>query len=199
MLENLSGYQLILASNSPRRNELLNRLGVSYSVRTLKNLDESYPSDLKTSAIARYIAVKKADAYRQKLKSSDLVITADTIVCKGNEVLGKPAGREEAISMLQLLAGDSHWVYTGVCLTSCTFQRSFVVGTEVVFSPLTGDEIDWYVDNYKPFDKAGAYGVQEWIGLAGVERISGSYFNVMGLPVHELYAELKKVEPLSKC
>ncbi|MDP4277358.1 MAG: Maf family nucleotide pyrophosphatase [Bacteroidota bacterium] len=199
MLENLSGYQLILASNSPRRNELLSRLGVSYSVRTLKNLDESYPSDLKTSAIARYVATKKAEAYRQKLKPSELLLTADTIVCKENEVLGKPADREEAVNMLQLLAGGSHWVYTGVCLTSCTFQRSFVVGTEVVFSPLTADEIDWYVDNYKPFDKAGAYGVQEWIGLAGVERISGSYFNVMGLPVHELYAELKKVEPLSKC
>lgn len=196
MLDNISGYNLILASNSPRRNELMNGLGLKYSVRTLKDVDESYPEELRGSEVAHYIAAKKAEAFRKNMKSNDLVITADTIVCKDEQVFGKPVDSMEAIRMLQTLSGTSHWVYTGVCLTSLGHQRSFTAATEVFFSPLTEEEIKWYVEHYKPFDKAGAYGVQEWIGFVGVERISGSYFNVMGLPVHQLYTELKKFVPV---
>jgi len=195
MLENLSDYNLILASNSPRRNELMTGLGLSYTVKLLKGIDESYPQELRGAEIASYIAVKKADAYRSKMKPSDLIITADTIVCQGDAVFGKPADKEDAIRMLRLLSGKSHWVYTGVCLTSSKQQLTFTAETEVFFSGLTESEITWYVENFKPLDKAGAYGIQEWIGFVGVERISGSYFNVMGLPVHKLYTELKKILP----
>jgi len=197
MLENISGYNLILASNSPRRNELMNGLGLKYSVKILKDVDESYPEKLKGSEVALYVASKKAEAFRKHLKKNDLVITADTIVCMDDQVFGKPSDREEAIGMLQALSGRSHWVYTGVCLTGSKSQRSFTAATEVFFATLTEEEILWYVEHYKPFDKAGAYGVQEWIGFVGVERISGSYFNVMGLPVHKLYTELKEFEPFS--
>ncbi|MDD4921681.1 MAG: Maf-like protein [Bacteroidales bacterium] len=196
MLENISGYHLILASNSPRRNELMTGLGLTYSVKTLRDVDESYPDTLKKTDVAIYIASKKADAYRKNMKSNDLVITADTIVCVDNQIFGKPVDKADAIRMLQALSGKSHWVYTGVCLTSLEHQRSFTSMTEVFFAPLTDEEICWYVEHCKPFDKAGAYGVQEWIGFVGVERISGSYFNVMGLPVHQLYTELKEFTPL---
>ena len=196
MLDNLADYNLILASNSPRRNELMEKLGLKYVVQSLKDVDESYPDNLQGRDIAQYIAVKKADAFRKQMKSADLIITADTIVCKDNYVYGKPTDANDAICMLQSLSGNSHWVYTGVCLMSCTLQRSFTAATEVVFSTLSKDEILWYVEHYHPLDKAGAYGVQEWIGLMGVERITGSYFNVMGLPVQQLYAELKNIQPL---
>jgi MAF protein len=195
MLENISGYNLILASNSPRRNELMTGLGLKYTVRTLKAVDESYPDTLKGADVAGYIAVKKAEAFKKYMKANDLVITADTIVCKDGEVYGKPVDREDAVRMLKSLSGSSHWVYTGVCLFSRQCQRSFTVATEVTFSVLTEDEINHYVDHFKPLDKAGAYGVQEWIGFVGVERISGSYFNVMGLPVHKLYTILKDFPP----
>jgi len=198
MLENISGYNLILASNSPRRNELLNGLGVKYSVKTLKNVDESYPAELKGADVALYIASKKAEAFRNHMKSNDLVITADTIVCKDDQIFGKPTDRADAVRMLQALSGAIHWVFTGVCLTSLKDFKSFTVGTEVTFSSLTEDEINYYIDHYKPLDKAGAYGVQEWIGFVGVERISGSYFNVMGLPVHKLYTTLKDFVPYSE-
>jgi septum formation protein len=196
MLDNLAGYNLILASNSPRRNELMEKLGLKYAVQSLKDVDESYPDDLQGSDIAQYIAVKKADAFCKLMKSDDLIITADTIVCKDNHVYGKPTDVNDAVCMLQSLSGNSHWVYTGVCLMSSTLQRSFTAATEVFFSTLSNEEIHWYVEHYHPLDKAGAYGVQEWIGLMGVERITGSYFNVMGLPVQELYAELKQIQPL---
>jgi len=195
MLENISGYNLILASNSPRRNELMNGLGLKCSVKILKDVDESYPENLKGPEVALYVAAKKADAFRHHLKKNDLVITADTIVCVDDQVFGKPVDKADAIRMLQSLSGRSHWVYTGVCLTGSKSQRSFTAATEVFFATLTKEEILWYVERYKPFDKAGAYGVQEWIGFVGVERISGSYFNVMGLPVHKLYTELKAFEP----
>jgi len=196
MLENISGYNLILASNSPRRNELMTGLGLKYSVKTLKDVDESYPDHLKGQDIAQYIAAKKAEAFRSRMGERDLVITADTIVCKDDQVYGKPVDKLDAIRMLRSLSGQSHWVYTGVCLTSRKHQRIFTAATEVFFSCLTEEEILWYVEHYKPFDKAGAYGVQEWIGFVGVERISGSYFNVMGLPVHQLYTELKQFTSL---
>lgn len=198
MLENISEYNLILASNSPRRNELLNGLGVKYSVKTLKDVDESYPEELKGADVAQFIASKKADAFLGHMKPNDLVITADTIVCKDDQVFGKPTDRADAIRMLHALSGAIHWVYTGVCLTSRKHSKSFTVGTEVTFACLTEDEINYYVDHFKPLDKAGAYGVQEWIGFVGVERISGSYFNVMGLPVHKLYTLLKEFEPYSE-
>lgn len=191
MFENLKGYNLILASGSPRRNELMKGLGLKFSVMSLKDVDESYPESLRKEDIALFIATKKAEAYRERMKSDDIIITADTIVCKDGEVLGKPSSRDDAVRMLRMLSGGSHWVYTGVCITSCLTRRSFTSATEVVFSELSDEEIYWYVDNCKPKDKAGAYGVQEWIGYIGVEKISGSYYNVMGLPVQQLYRELR--------
>lgn len=164
----------------------------------LDGVDESYPENLKGADVALYIATQKAAAFRKQMKPKDLIITADTIVCMDDEVFGKPVDKADAVRMLQSLSGRSHWVYTGVCLTSCKLQRSFTAATEVFFDVLTDDEIHWYVDQYSPFDKAGAYGVQEWIGFVGVERISGSYFNVMGLPVHKLYTELKNFEPFGE-
>ena len=198
MLENLQGYHLILASNSPRRNELLGGLGLEYKVKVLKDGDESYPSTVKGADVARYIALQKAEAFRPHIGPDDLIITADTIVCQGDEVFGKPTDRNDAIRMLTALSGKSHFVYTGVCLTSNHHQVSFLAETEVFFCELSDAETKHYVDFYKPYDKAGAYGVQEWIGFVGVERIEGSYFNVMGLPVHQLYTELKRFPPLPK-
>jgi septum formation protein len=198
MLENLQGYRLILASNSPRRNELLGGLGIEYTVRVLPDGDESYPSYLKGAEIATHIALQKAEAFRPQMAADELIITADTIVCQGLDVFGKPESREDALYMLHALSGKSHFVYTGVCLTSTHHQVSFLSSTEVFFCELTDEEAEHYVDQYRPFDKAGAYGIQEWIGFVGVERIEGSYFNVMGLPVHQLYTELKRFPPHSK-
>lgn len=193
MLDNLKKYKVILASNSPRRKELLSGLGIDYEVRTLPDVDESYPDTLKGGDIPLYIAREKADAYRGLMQPDELMITADTIVWLDGRVLGKPRDREEALQMLRSLSGHTHEVFTGVCITTSSWQRSFSVQTEVRFSSLTEDEIAWYVDQYRPMDKAGAYGVQEWIGFVGVEYISGSYFNIMGLPVQRLYHELKTV------
>lgn len=193
MLDNLKKYKIILASNSPRRKELLAGLGLDYEVRTLPDIDESYPLDLQGGAIPQHIATKKADAYRPMLQADELMITADTIVWLHGVVLGKPRNREEAMQMLRDLSGQTHEVFTGVCITTMGLQRSFSVQTEVRFATLTDEEIAYYVDTYHPMDKAGAYGVQEWIGYIGVENISGSYFNVMGLPVQRLYKELQTI------
>lgn len=193
MLDNLKKYKVILASNSPRRKELLAGLGVQYEVRTLSDVNESYPDILRGEEIPLYISKEKADAYRSVLQPGELMITADTIVWLKDKVLGKPADREEALEMLRNLSGCIHDVFTGVCLTTTSWQRSFVARTEVRFSTLSEDEIAFYVDKYHPMDKAGAYGVQEWIGFIGVESIAGSYYNVMGLPVQKLYKELLKV------
>lgn len=193
MLDNLKKYKVILASNSPRRKELLAGLGVGYEVRTLLDVDESYPAALKGADIPLYISQEKANAYRSMLLPDELMITADTIVWLEGEVLGKPADRAEAVSMLQRMSGRTHEVYTGVSITTTEWQRSFVAQTEVKFATLTDEEIAYYVDRYQPMDKAGAYGVQEWIGFIGVEHIQGSYFNIMGLPVQRLYKELKEV------
>lgn len=198
MLDNLKGYRLLLASNSPRRNELLGGLGVNYQVKVLKDGDESYPPTLQGADVALHIAMQKAEAFRHQMGPDDLVITADTIVCQGSMVYGKPVDRSDALQMLRSLSGKSHFVYTGVCLTSSQHQVSFLSETEVFFCELSDAEIEHYVDFYKPYDKAGAYGVQEWIGYVGVERIEGSYFNVMGLPVHQLYTELKRFPPHPK-
>lgn len=192
-LDNLKKYKVILASNSPRRKELLAGLGVDYEVRTLPDVDESYPETLKGADIPLYIAKEKADAYLGMMQPGELIITADTIVWLDDKVLGKPRDREEALQMLRDMSGRTHEVFTGVCLTTTEWQRSFAAQTEVRFSPLSEEEITYYVDKYKPMDKAGAYGVQEWIGFIGVENISGSYYNIMGLPVQKLYRELLEV------
>ena len=193
MLGNLDKYQIILASNSPRRKELMSGLGVDYVVRTLADVDESYPADLAGAAIPEYISRKKADAYRSIMQPGELLITADTIVWLDGKVLGKPEGREGAVEMLRSLSGKSHQVFTGVCLTTTEWQKSFTAASDVEFDVLSEEEIRYYVDKYQPMDKAGAYGVQEWIGYIGVKSISGSFYNIMGLPIQKLYGELKKL------
>lgn len=199
MLDNLKKYKVILASNSPRRKELLAGLGVDYEVRTLPDVDESYPDTLKGADIPLFIAKEKADAYLDMMKPGELMITADTIVWLDGKVLGKPKDREDAMRMLRAMSGRTHEVFTGVCITTTEWQRSFTAQTEVRFAELSEEEITYYVDTYKPMDKAGAYGVQEWIGFIGVENISGSYYNIMGLPVQRLYKELCLVDSCDSC
>ena len=205
--------RLILASNSPRRKELLAGLGIPYDVLVIKGIDESYPDDLPANEVAEYIARKKAKAYegqRSKVKSqrqnssektSDLrpstfdsiLLTADTIVVCDGEILGKPRDAEDACSMLRKLSGKTHQVYTGYCLQKGDKTVSGTVCSDVTFKELSDEEITHYVNEYKPFDKAGAYGIQEWIGYIGITGIRGSYYNVMGLPVQRIYEELKKI------
>ena len=187
MLDNLKKFNIVLASNSPRRKELMSGLGVDYVVKTLPDVDESYPDTLQGEEIPAYISREKAEAYQSMIEPDELLITADTIVWMNGEVLGKPKDREDAIRILRKLSGASHQVITGVCLTTKGWQNSFTVTTDVTFAVLSEEEIVYYVDKYSPMDKAGAYGVQEWIGFIGVESISGSYYNVMGLPVQKLY------------
>ena len=184
---------IILASNSPRRRELLAGLDLDFEVRVLPDIDESYPKDLPVAEVAGYISCEKADPYRALIGEDDLVITADTVVIVGNEVLGKPKDADEARRMLQLISGRTHHVITGVCLLTTDKEHSFSVTTDVTFKQLSDDEITYYIEHYKPFDKAGAYGIQEWIGYIGVTSINGSYFNVMGLPVQRLWEEIKKI------
>ena len=190
MLDNLKDYHIILASNSPRRRELLAGLGIPFEVKVLPDIAESYPANLPVTDIAEYIAREKADAYRQQMDSHDLIITADTVVIVDDEVMGKPVDAADARRMLLKLSGRTHQVTTGVCLTTATRQRAFSVTTDVTFKQLSEDEIAHYIDCYRPFDKAGAYGIQEWIGYIGVTALQGSYFNVMGLPVQRIYSEL---------
>ena len=191
MLDNLSKYNILLASNSPRRRELLGGLGLSYEVVSLPEIDESYPDTLYGSEIPSYIAQKKADAYRSMMKPNTLLITADTIVWLDGKVYGKPVDEDNAHQMLRELSGRSHTVITGVAITTCDVQKVFAVESKVTFATLTEEEIDYYVTKYHPLDKAGAYGIQEWIGYIGVTGLDGSYFNVMGLPIQRLYNELK--------
>lgn len=190
MLENLKQYHIILASNSPRRRELLGGLGIDFEVKVMSGIDESYPEDLPVMEIAEYIAVKKAEAYRQTMAPDELIITADTVVVCDGEVMGKPADEADAHRMLHLLSGKVHHVTTGVSLTTLQRQRRFSVTTEVSFKPLNDEEICYYVSRYRPYDKAGAYGIQEWIGYIGCTGLKGSYYNVMGLPVQRIYHEL---------
>lgn len=186
---------IILASNSPRRKELLGGLDVEFRTWVIPNIDESYPTDLPADETAEYIAEKKAkpyftDDYIDGVGDDDIVLTADTVVILEGEVMGKPTDEDDAKKMLRKLAGKTHHVVTGVCLTSKTKQRHFSVRTNVTFANLTDAQIVYYVVKYRPLDKAGAYGVQEWIGYVGVTRLEGSYFNVMGLPVQRIYEEL---------
>ena len=184
-------WKIILASNSPRRKELLAGIDVNFEVRVLKNIDEDYPSELPTKEIAEYISKKKAAAYLATMAADELVITADTIVVLGDEVMGKPHDDVDARRMLRELSGRTHQVITGVTLTTHERQHSFSVETDVTFKELSDEEIDYYVRTYQPMDKAGAYGIQEWIGHIGVTALKGSYFNVMGLPVQRIYEALK--------
>ncbi len=188
---NLSNYRIILASNSPRRKELLGGLGLKFEVRTIPGIDESYPSDLKGEDIPKYISGQKAKAYRDSMADDELIITADTIVYVDGEVLGKPKDADDARRMFHLMRGRTHEVITGVSIVTKEKTIQFATTTKVTFADLTDEEIDYYINNYKPFDKAGAYGIQEWIGYVGITGIEGSYYNVVGLPVQRLYTELK--------
>lgn len=188
----VDGYKVILASNSPRRKELLEGLGINFEVRTLSNIDESYPDTLKGEDIPMYISGKKAEAYKQGMADDEMIITADTIVYDHEQVLGKPKDRGEAMRMLRELSGHAHKVITGVSIVTKEKTTQFASTSKVTFAELTDEEIAYYVDTYKPYDKAGAYGIQEWIGYVAVTRIEGSYFNVMGLPIQRLYTELKQ-------
>ena len=191
MLDNLKKYNIVLASNSPRRKELLQRMGVNFKVRTLFGIDESYQDSLRGEDIVRYISRNKAQAYRSSMAPNELLITADTIVYVEGEVMGKPKTAEQAKEMLHKLSGKSHQVITGVTIVTADRTEDFGVTSQVKFAEITDEEINFYVDNYLPFDKAGAYGIQEWIGIVAVEEIKGSYFNVVGLPVQRLYQKLK--------
>lgn len=185
-------YNIVLASNSPRRRELLSGLDIDYEVKVLDDIDESYPSSIPLREVAEYLSIKKADAYTSYLKDSDLLITADTIVLLEDEIYGKPVDKEDAIRMLRGLSGKTHEVITGVSLVSKDKAVTFSSVTKVVFGDLSDDEINYYIDKYKPYDKAGSYGVQEWIGYVGVKHMEGSYYNVMGLPIYRVFEELKK-------
>ena len=187
----VEGYRVVLASNSPRRKELLGGLGIDFEVRTLQDIDESFPDTLEGKEIPLYISGKKAEAYKQTMADDEMIITADTIVYDNGKVLGKPRNREEAVLMLHELSGHAHEVITGVSIVTKKKTVQFASTSHVHFVALTDAEIAYYVDEYKPFDKAGAYGIQEWIGFVAVTRIEGSYFNVMGLPIQKLYTVLK--------
>lgn len=189
--------QIILASQSPRRQELLKGLHIPFTVKNIE-VEEHYPEHLQAEEIPLYLAELKAKAYIAACDSNTLIITADTIVWLQNRVLGKPKDIEEAKAMLRTLSGKTHTVYTGVCLYTQAKQRSFAVATQVRFAQLSEADIEHYVEQYQPLDKAGAYGIQEWIGYIGVEHINGSYFNVMGLPVQRLYRELKRFGALAQ-
>lgn len=192
MFDNLNKYKIILASGSPRRRELLEGLGLPFTVKCIDGIDESYPESLPAEETALFIAKKKSEAYKGLTDSGHLIITADTVVVCNDMVLGKPFNKNEAQKMLNMLSGKTHQVITGVTLATKEKTVSFSVSTDVRFTTLDKKEIEYYVDKYRPLDKAGAYGIQEWIGYVGVEYISGSYYNVMGLPIQRLYQELKK-------
>lgn len=186
--------KLILASNSPRRKELLAGLGFPFEVRVVDGIDESYPSSMPASEVALYIAGLKADAYRATMAPDEIIITADTVVIVDDEILGKPVNEADAHRMLKLLSGRTHQVTTGVCLVAEGWERRFSVTTDVTFKTLSDEEIKYYITTYKPFDKAGAYGIQEWIGYIGVTALKGSYYNVMGLPVQRIYEALQSIK-----
>ena len=187
---NLKGYKLVLASQSPRRRELLKGLDLEFTTCSV-DADESFPAKLKGADAVQYICKAKADAYRPQLNDNTIAITADTVVILDNKIIGKPKSYEEAFSMIRSLSGHVHEVITAVCIFSKEKCEEFYASTEVHFSEIADEEIEYYINKYKPFDKAGSYGVQEWIGYIGIEKIVGSYFNVMGLPVKRLYDELK--------
>ena len=184
-------FKLILASQSPRRQDLLAELGFDFTIRTL-SVEEKYPDDLAKSEVAVFLAKLKAHAQKTILKPNELIISADTIVLLDDEILGKPNSFEEGKAMLEKLSANKHQVITGVCLLSAEKEICFSDSTQVTFNHLSKQEIEHYLTTYQPYDKAGSYGIQEWIGMIGVQGIQGSYFNVMGFPVHKVYKELLK-------
>ena len=188
MLENLKKYKVILASNSPRRKELLAGLDIPYEVKVIPGIEDTYPDTLKGDEIPQYLSRKKAEAYRDRMAGDELIITADTIVWLDDKVLGKPTDEAEACAMLRMLSGRTHAVLTGVTVMTKERHVTFAVESKVTFDELSEEEISYYVSHYHPTDKAGAYGIQEWIGYVGVRGLEGSYFNVMGLPVQRLYS-----------
>jgi len=191
MLSHLNNYHIILASQSPRRQEMLSKLNIPFEVQAIE-VEEIYPNQLVGVDIPMYLAEKKANEFKYKMDENTLLITADTIVWHEGKVFGKPTDKADATRMLKALSGKTHQVITGVCICDMKRRKTFHVISEVRFARLTAAEIEFYVTNYDPYDKAGAYGIQEWIGYIGVEHIEGSYFNVMGLPVQRLYTELKR-------
>lgn len=191
-LDKLKRYRIILASASPRRKELLSKLDIDFTVKVLHDVDEGFPVSLPVVQVPQYISRKKADAYCQEMQENDMVITADTVVAVGRRILGKPKSAEEARVMLKLLSDRYHRVVTGVTIMTAKRTETFATVSRVRFTRLNDEEIDYYISKYKPFDKAGAYGIQEWIGMVGITELNGSYFNVMGLPVQRLYAKLKE-------
>jgi septum formation protein len=190
--ENTGRYKIILASRSPRRHQLLRELGFSFSILE-RDFDETFPEGLTGEEVAAFISRKKAMSLKDQLKEDELIITADTVVWCDGHILGKPADKAETVSMLKKISGNTHEVITGVSIISRERDITFTEVTKVTFEEMTDDEIEYYAVNFNPVDKAGAYGIQEWIGLIACSRIEGSYFNVVGLPVHRLYAELKKM------
>lgn len=191
MLNNLNGYNIILASKSPRRQELLKGVGLDFSVLT-KDVDESYPAHMSVFDVAPYLSVKKARAFEEsELPENYMIITADTVVIVDDEILGKPKDENEARQMLISMSGKKHSVVTGVTIRTKNKSKTFSVLSKVLFDILDNDEIEYYIEKFKPYDKAGAYGIQEWIGYIGVSHVEGSYFNVMGLPTQKLYKMLK--------
>ena len=191
LLQNIDKYKIILASQSPRRIELLTGLNIKFEVQVL-DVNEDFPAQMVGVDIPMYLAEKKANAYKHIMDEHTMIITADTIVWHEGKVLGKPVDETDARRMLRALSGKTHQVITGVCISTLQRRKVFHVISDVRFARLTEAEIEYYLHNFKPYDKAGSYGVQEWIGFVGVEHINGSYFNVMGLPVQRLYNELKR-------
>lgn len=186
--------KIVLGSKSPRRQELLKSLGFNIEIRT-KEIEENFPSEMDVLEVAEYLAKLKSEPLRDTLSNSELLITSDTVVLRDNEILGKPSDRTEAIDMITSLGGKEHKVITGVCLTTYDRQITFSNSTTVQFDDLELVEIEYYVDNFKPYDKAGAYGIQEWLGYIGIKKIEGCYYNVMGLPMNALYQKIKKEFP----
>ncbi len=191
MLNNLKRYNIILGSKSPRRRELLQMLRIPFSIVVIDGMEESYPEDMKSEYVPQYLSEQKADVYLKRLNDKDLVITADTVVILDNKIYGKPLSSEDAINMLMHLSERTHTVVTGVTIATNEKRTSFTTKSDVKFAAITEDEARYYVETFNPLDKAGAYGIQEWIGAIAVEKIDGSFYNVMGLPVHQLYKELK--------
>ena len=189
MLDNLKKYDVVLGSNSPRRRELLNDMGVEFRVEAIKGIDETYPANMRVEEIPVYLARIKAEGH--PLQENELLITADTVVVLDEMVLGKPEGEADAHRMLRSLSGRAHRVISGVCVTTQDRSEAFADTSVVRFAELTDDEIDYYIEHYRPLDKAGAYGIQEWIGNIGISGISGDFYNVMGLPTRKLYQVLK--------
>ncbi|HKK38637.1 MAG TPA: Maf family nucleotide pyrophosphatase [Cryomorphaceae bacterium] len=187
----LKHHKIILASKSPRRHELMKGLGIPFEVRT-KEVNEDFDPELQGAEIPLYLAQKKADAFKSDLKNDEILVTSDTVVWLGNHVFNKPENVEEAVAMITELEGRAHEVITAVCLTSSEKQTVVYETTKVHFGLVEREAIEWYVSEFKPFDKAGAYGIQEWIGYVGIEKIEGSFYNVMGFPTRLFYNELKK-------